>query len=604
MTSTEPGLSTDEIRVALQALRAKDLPTHGGRTLAYVYDSGLESADAIGREALAAFSSTNGLDPTAFPSLLQMENDLVTIAGGLVDAPTGFAGVATSGGTESILLAVLAARDSRPDINAPRMVLPSTAHAAFRKAAHYFGVDATTVAVDPQTKRAVPEAMAAAIDDRTVLVVASAPSYAHGVIDPVEPIAAAAAAAGVRCHVDACIGGWVLPYLRATEPDLAAWTFACDGVTSISLDLHKYAYTPKGVSMLLHASAELRRTHLFASAAWPGYTMLNTTTQSTKSGGPLAAAWAVVHHIGTDRYGELARTARTATLALATAVSGIPGLSLAAGPDSTLLSLMTDDSCDVFTITDEMLARGWFVQPQLRFADLPATVHLTFSAATARSSDQIANDLADATAAARATGPATAPPSWSPPPAASTRRPSTRPRSTSFSAWRAWRAPADSCRSRSGWRRSTPCSTRSRPGCARPCSSASSTGWPDRAVPDQPGTSTASGPGGRAHGHQLGAQAVDDRVQRLDRADQHGEVDDLAVRVPGDDVDPVHVEVAHGGAELQYRRVVGQPLPFVDQPRAEHPEGRGEVSHRGVAALLRGVHGGAAEHRVLGDQGG
>ena len=407
--STHPSLSPDEIRTHLEALRAHDLPTHGGRTLAYVYDSGLATADAIGREALASFSSTNGLDPTAFPSLLAMENDLVGVAGRLVDAPDGFAGVVTSGGTESILLAVLAARDARPDVSAPRMVLPTTAHAAFHKAAHWLGVEPVFVDVDPVTKRAVPEAMAAAIDDSTVLVVASAPSYAHGVIDPVEPIAAAAALAGVRCHVDACIGGWVLPHLRAAEPDQLPWTFAVPGVTSLSLDLHKYAYTPKGVSVLLHASAELRRAHLFASGRWPGYTMLNTTAQSTKSGGPLAAAWAVVHHIGAERYLDLARTAREATIALAGAVSGIPGLSLAAQPDSTLLALTTDETCDVFTISDEMLDRGWFVQPQMRFRDLPATLHLTFSAATAASSDLIASDLADATAAARAAGPATPP---------------------------------------------------------------------------------------------------------------------------------------------------------------------------------------------------
>jgi glutamate/tyrosine decarboxylase-like PLP-dependent enzyme len=407
--SAGPSLDADEIRTHLEALRARDLPTHGGRTLAYVYDSGLATADAIGREALASFSSTNGLDPTAFPSLLAMENDLVGIAGRLVDAPDGFVGVVTSGGTESILLAVLAARDGRPDVTAPRMVLPTTGHAAFHKAAHWLGVEPVFVDVDPVTKRAVPEAMAAAIDERTVLVVVSAPSYAHGVIDPVEPIAAAAAAAGVRCHVDACIGGWVLPHLRADEPGQLPWTFVVEGVTSLSLDLHKYAYTPKGVSILLHASAALRRPHLFASARWPGYTMLNTTAQSTKSGGPLAAAWAVVHHIGADRYVGLARTAREATLALATAVDGIPGLSLAAQPDSTLLALTTDATCDVFTISDEMLVRGWYVQPQMRFVDLPATLHLTFSAATATASDQIAVDLADATAAARAAGPAQVP---------------------------------------------------------------------------------------------------------------------------------------------------------------------------------------------------
>ncbi|MER7072268.1 aminotransferase class V-fold PLP-dependent enzyme [Terrabacter sp. NPDC000476] len=399
----------DEIRRTLTAMRARDLPTHGGRTLAYVYDSGLASADAIGREALAAFASTNGLDPTAFPSLLRMENDLVGIAGRLVDAPAGFAGVVTSGGTESIVLAVLAARDARPEVTAPRMVLPTTAHAAFHKAAHWLGVEPVLVDVHPVTKRADPEAMAAAVDDRTVLVVASAPSYAHGVVDPVTPIAAAAAAAGARCHVDACIGGWVLPHLRGSEPDQPPWTFAVPGVTSVSLDLHKYAYTPKGVSVLLHASADLRRSHLFASARWPGYTMLNTTAQSTKSGGPLAAAWAVVHHVGAEGYTTLARQARTATLDLAAAVDGIPGLSLAAPPDSTLLSLVADETCDVFTISDEMLGRGWFVQPQMRFRDLPATLHLTLSAATAASSDLIATDLADATAASRAAGPAMPP---------------------------------------------------------------------------------------------------------------------------------------------------------------------------------------------------
>lgn len=397
-------MTPDEVREALTALRARDLPTHGGRTLAYVYDSGLTSADEVGREALAAFCATNGLDPTAFPSLLQMENDLVGVAGRLVDAPAGFAGVVTSGGTESILLAVLAARDARPEVTAPTMVLPTTAHAAFHKAGHYFRVEPVFVDVDPVSKRADATAMAAAIDERTVLVVASAPSYAHGVIDPVEPIAAASAAAGVRCHVDACIGGWVLPHLRADEPDQPAWNLSVPGVTSLSLDLHKYAYTPKGVSVLLHASAGLRRTHLFASAAWPGYTMLNTTTQSTKSGGSVAAAWAVVHHLGHDAYGALARTARAATLALADAVADVPGLRLAAPPDSTLLSVETDSSCDVFAIADEMMARGWFVQPQMRFHDLPATLHLTLSAATAGSGDEIAADLRASTAAARESG--------------------------------------------------------------------------------------------------------------------------------------------------------------------------------------------------------
>ena len=285
-------------------MQAGDLPVHGGRTLAYVYDSGLPDVDRIGREAVAAYAGSNGLDPTAFPSLLRMENDLVGFTADLLDAPPEAVGTVTSGGTESVLLAVQGARDSRPDVDRPRMVLPTTIHAAFLKAAHYFGVEAVLVPVGPDF-RADVAATRAAIDEapeRTVLVAVSAPSYAHGVIDPVTEIAAYAAERGIRCHVDACIGGWVLPYAARLGRDVRPWTFAVDGVTSISVDLHKYGYAPKGTSVLLHRTAAQRRPQYFAYADWPGYTMLNSTLQSTKSGGPLAGAWAVVESLGDAGY--------------------------------------------------------------------------------------------------------------------------------------------------------------------------------------------------------------------------------------------------------------------------------------------------------------
>ncbi len=398
---TTPSASAEELLARLRELQSADLPTHGGRTLSYVYDSGLADADALGLEALAMYASSNGLDPTAFPSLLRMENDLVAMAGRLLDAPEGFTGSVSSGGTESILLAVLAAREGASSVVRPNLVLPVTAHAAFLKAAKYFGLEPRVVDVDRDTLRADPRAMADVVDEHTVLVVASAPSYAHGVVDPVTDIAALAAERGIRCHVDACIGGWVLPHLD----DVLPWTFAVPGVTSISVDLHKYAYTPKGVSVVLHRTAALRRGHFFASADWPGYTMLNSTMQSTKSGGPLAAAWAVTHHIGTDGYAGLARTAREATLDIAQAVRTIDGLEVFAEPDSTLLALATDGSCDVFTVADEMLARGWFVQPQMSYRDLPPTLHLTLSAATAPSAGDFVAALREAVAAARSAGP-------------------------------------------------------------------------------------------------------------------------------------------------------------------------------------------------------
>ncbi|MEV8442047.1 aminotransferase class V-fold PLP-dependent enzyme [Actinosynnema sp. NPDC051121] len=393
---------TEDVLAELRALRAGDLPTHGGRTLAYVYDSALPGLDELAASAHALASSVNGLDPTAFPSLLRLENDVVGTAARLLGGGDATVGAVTSGGTESCLLAVVAARDSRPDVARPSMVLPETAHAAFHKAAHYFGVRVIAVPVDPETFRADPAAMAAAIDESTVLVVASAPSYAHGVVDPVAEIAAAALERGVRCHVDACIGGWVLPH----APDAPPFDFSVPGVTSISVDLHKYAYCPKGTSVLLHASADLRRAQYFASAAWPGYTMLNSTTQSTRSGGPLAAAWAVLRHIGDDGYRSLALQALESTRVLREGIGKIDGLRVLGTPSATLLAVTASrDDFDVFTVADEMKARNWYVQPQFAYRSSPANLHLTVTAANAGHESELLADLRASVEAAIEAGP-------------------------------------------------------------------------------------------------------------------------------------------------------------------------------------------------------
>ncbi|MGB0099905.1 MAG: aminotransferase class V-fold PLP-dependent enzyme [Nocardioides sp.] len=391
----------------LREMQAADLPVHGGRTLAYVYDSGLPDVDRIGREAVAAYAGSNGLDPTAFPSLLQMENELVGFAANLLDAPDTAAGTVTSGGTESCLLAVQSARDSRPDVERPRMVLPTTVHAAFLKAAHYFGVEPVLVPVG-EDFRADAAAMVAAVDEdreRTVLVVVSAPSYAHGVVDPVAEVAAAAAERGVRCHVDACIGGWVLPYAARLGRPVPPWTFGVDGVTSISVDLHKYGYAPKGTSVLLHRSAEHRRPQYFAYADWPGYTMLNSTMQSTKSGGPLAGAWAVVQSLGDTGYELLSRDTFEAVDAIVAGIADIPELSVLTAPDSTLVTLTTDDTCDAFTVCDEMAARGWYVQPQMSYGEHPPNIHLSVSAATNAHVAEFLTAMRESVEAAVAAGP-------------------------------------------------------------------------------------------------------------------------------------------------------------------------------------------------------
>ena len=401
-------MTPDEVLAELTALQAGDLPTHGGATMAYVYDSGRADLDGLAAAAQAAFQWTNALDPTAFPSVARIENDLVGAAASLLGGGPATVGTLTSGGTESCLLAVLAARETwraRGHDGRPRMLLPVTAHAAFRKAAHLFDLDVVDVPVDPTTCRALPAAVTEALDQRVALVVVSAPSYPHGVLDPVGDIAALAADADVPCHVDACIGGWILPFLDdVTEP----FDLSVPGVTSLSVDLHKYGYAPKGVSVLLSATPEFRHAHGFSTAGWPGYPVVNPTLAGTRPAGPMAAAWAVHRWLGDDGYRELALQTRAATIALAEGAAAVDGLRVVGSPAATLVALAQDgpDGVDVLNLADEMTARGWMLQPQPPFAqpggDLPATLHLTVTGATAGRVDALLADLTDAARTAAA----------------------------------------------------------------------------------------------------------------------------------------------------------------------------------------------------------
>jgi glutamate/tyrosine decarboxylase-like PLP-dependent enzyme len=372
-------MTADAVRQALHNLRQRDLPSQGGRAFADVYGSGIAEADALGREVLAGFASTDGLDPAAYPSLSRMEQELIALTADLLDGPPRTVGTVTSGGTESTLLALRAARDSRPELLDPTVVLPTSASPAFSRAAATLRMEAVFVPVDPVTGRADADALAAAITDRTVLVAGSAPSYPHGVVDPITDIASAAARRGVRCHVDAGVGGWLLPYLAR---ELPAFSFRVPGVTSIAVNLHTYAYTPKGASVLLHRSPELRHAQLSASAAWPGYPLVSSTALSTKSGGALAAAWAVTRFIGDQRYARLANLVDSGTDTLLDGLSRIDHVGVLVPPDASLVAVATDDTCDVFTICDELASRGWHVRPQLSFGPFPATIHLTLSAVT------------------------------------------------------------------------------------------------------------------------------------------------------------------------------------------------------------------------------
>ena len=407
-----------EITEELAATRTSDAPTTGGRVLAYVYDSGLADLEEVAGSALVSFSGVNGLDPTVFPSVAAIENDLVGWGLDLLGGPDDAVGLVTSGGTESCMLAVKTARQAwrrrtGEPTGRPTVVLPITAHSAFIKGARYFDVDLRVLPVDPDTFQARPADVAQALlelGDRACLVVVSTPSYAHGVMDPVVEIAAVAEPLGVPVHVDACIGGWVLPFMTQLGYDVPDFDLRVPGVRSLSVDLHKYAYAPKGSSLLLFSDADYRMSAFFAYSDWPGYPVVNTTMQSTKSAGPMAAAWAVARRIGADGYRDLVRSAREATEQIAAAVAGIEGLRVVGEPASTLIALASDgdDGVDPFVLADRMKARGWFIQAQPGVGGMPRTAHLTVQATTLANVSEFLEALTAAAAETRALPPAQA----------------------------------------------------------------------------------------------------------------------------------------------------------------------------------------------------
>ena len=396
----------------LAALREQDVPTKGGRTTSYVYDSGREDLDQFGQQAFALSEHVNGLDPTAFPSFAAVENDLVAAALQLLGSGhPEEVGSLTSGGTESCALAVLAARERwRRIAGDPQgraaIVVPDSVHPAFLKAAHLFDLDVVRVPVDPVTFAADPAGTAQALDERTALVVVSAPSYPHGVVDPVAEIAAIAADAGVLCHVDACIGGWTLPFIREAG-GLDPIGLMVPGVTSVSVDLHKYAYTPKGASVVLFADAALRRQAWFVTSDWGGYPVVNPTLLSTRAGGPPAIAWAYLKKIGRSGYRELALSAWRATRAILEGVASIPGIHVVGDVGSTIFAFADDgdpDGPDVRIIVDEMAERGWLLGAQPSYAGGPATAHMCVMPVHEPQVGTFLADLAASVTAARGQG--------------------------------------------------------------------------------------------------------------------------------------------------------------------------------------------------------
>jgi glutamate/tyrosine decarboxylase-like PLP-dependent enzyme len=386
-------MSKDEIVAALEAKRANDARWQDGRTFGMVYDGG-PAVHEVAEAAALMFLHENALNTFAFPSLGRIQSEVCGAAADLFHGDTA-AGFMTSGGTESILMAVKSARErgrSERDVRAPEMVVAESAHAAFHKAAHYFGVKLHKVAVRDDW-RADVDAMARCVNENTVLVVGSAPQYPQGVIDPIPELAALAADAGASFHTDACMGGFVLPFMEMLGEPLPPWDFRVPGVTTISADLHKLGYAPKGASVLLHRTKELRRYQTFVFDDWLGGFYASPAMQGSRPGLPMATAWAVMHHLGIDGYKRLTEVTLRATRRIVDGVRATAGLRVLGEPEAHVLAIAAadgdDDVLDVFAVGDALARNGWALDRQTP----PDSLHATVSAGNAPVVDEFLRDL-------------------------------------------------------------------------------------------------------------------------------------------------------------------------------------------------------------------
>lgn len=380
MSISNSGKAASQILQDLTSLRFNDVNWRSGRLFSYVYPAEPE-VEALIKSAYCEFLSENGIDPTAFPSLLNMENDVISFVSDMLQGDSHTVGHLTTGGTESLLLSVKTARDrakAEKGIVAPEIILPYTVHSSFYKACSYFQIKPITVAVGSDM-RANVDAIKNAITPNTILLVASAPSYAFGVIDPIEEIGKLALEFDIPFHVDSCIGGLMLAGMRLAGLDVRPWDFSVPGVTSISLDLHKYGYAAKGCSVLMHKNHAHRKYQYFVCSDWTGYSIVNPTMLSSKTGGPTAAAWAVLNYYGKEGYARLAKDTMNAVETLKIGISSIPELTIVSNPDASIIDFICNDEVNIFELNDELDELGWKVQLQLATEACPANIHLTIN---------------------------------------------------------------------------------------------------------------------------------------------------------------------------------------------------------------------------------
>ncbi|UCE86808.1 MAG: aspartate aminotransferase family protein [Deltaproteobacteria bacterium] len=393
MQLPEHGIPDGELFAEMRARKKQDADWEGGRTFSLIYPAGKE-VDAVLRRANEIYVFENALNPFRFPSLRQMEDDVISMTLGLLNGGEGSGGAMTSGGTESILMAVKTARDrarAERGVSAPRLVAPVSAHPAFAKAASYLGLELVQIPLGPDL-RADVDAARRLIDDDTALVVGSAPNYPFGTVDPIPELAALAAERGISFHTDGCLGGFLLPFLERLGVPVPPWDFRVPGVTTISADVHKYGYATKGASVIAHRDRDpLKKYQLFVYDRWPGGLYGSFAMAGARPGAPIAAAWAVMRYLGRDGYERLARQILDTVDKIRGGIEAIPGLSVLGDPIMSVFAFGSD-VVDMMAVGDAMDDRGWCLDRQKG----PDALHMMLSPAHASIADSFVSDLREA----------------------------------------------------------------------------------------------------------------------------------------------------------------------------------------------------------------
>lgn len=403
MTLPDEGRPWEEIERSLIEAKRHDYSWRDGRLPLYVYyhDAALAK---VSQRAFNLYFSENALGRRAFPSLVRLEREIVSMALALFNAGAAAGGTFTSGGTESQFLAVMAARNqalaARPGLRRPNIVVARSCHPSIDKAAHALGVEVRRVAIGADF-RADPAAMAAAIDASTIMLVASAPGYTHGVFDPIADLGALAQARGLWLHVDACLGGFLAPFARREGYPIPDFDFSVAGVASLAADIHKYGFSAKGASVLLLREAALARFHRFEHRDWPRGLYASDTFLGSRHGGPVASAWAVMHYLGEAGYRRIAREIMTAKERLAAGIEALPGLEVIRPSELCMLLYRSGDpALDTNALAEAMSRRGWFVGRSVE----PEAIHFALNPVHHPAIDGYLRDLAAACREVRASG--------------------------------------------------------------------------------------------------------------------------------------------------------------------------------------------------------